>query len=78
MLLYFYDLHASDEKKFNQIKRRFYYQFNKSNLSKCALKTKSVLYIDDIYESEADSFFKQFAGQLVAHKTKCESIEQIV
>jgi len=78
MLLYFYDLKAKDAKQFNRVKRRFYYHFNKSNLAKCAMKSKSVLYVDDIYEAESDSFFKKFKGDIEVHKTRCESVERLV
>ncbi len=77
VLLYFYDLHASDAKRFNRVKRRFYYAFNKSMLASCVMKTKSVLYVDEVYELEADGFFKKFEGEIDVFKARCTSVEQI-
>ncbi len=78
MLLYLYDIHATDLKQFNRVKRRFYYAFNRSWISKCVMKTKSVLYVDEIYEIETDAFFKKFENKMDVYKALCTSVEKIL
>ncbi|MFA5105794.1 MAG: hypothetical protein WC506_02420 [Candidatus Micrarchaeia archaeon] len=78
MLLYLYDIHASDAKQFNRVKRRFYYSFKRSWLATCVMKSKSVIYVDDIYELEADTFFMKFEGEIDVFKARCSSVEQIM
>ncbi len=78
MLLYLYDIHAGDLKRFNRVKRRFYYAFKRNWLSKCTMKSKSVLYVDDIYEIETDKFFKKFENEMDVYKARCSSVEKIV
>ena len=70
MLLYFFDLKIKDLKAYNTIKRRFYYQLGKSNLSTLPWKTKSVLAVPIELEYDADAFFSQWRPNIEVYKVR--------
>jgi hypothetical protein len=77
MLLYLYDLKIKGKNPYNTLKRRFYYQLGKSQLSTTPWKTKSVLVVDDLLENEADNFFLKFKGYIEVYKARVENIEEL-
>lgn len=76
-ILYIYDLNAANRKRFNQVKRLFYYHLNKLPLKKELWKTKSALAVPARMEKAMDSFFRRFRKDLVAYKCLCEEIERL-
>lgn len=76
MLIYFYDLRTK-LKDYNRIKRRFYYDLNKSRLSTYPTKTKSVIIVEDAAEALADRFFMRWRRYAEVYKARATSIEEI-
>jgi hypothetical protein len=76
-VLYLYDLNAKDKKKFNRVKRLFYYHLNQLPLKKELWKTKSALAVKPKLEKIMDVFFKKFSKNIIVYKATCVSIEQI-
>jgi hypothetical protein len=76
-VLYIYDLNAKDRKKFNRVKRLFYYHLNKLPLKKELWKTKSAIAVKPKMEKMMDGFFKKFSKNTTVYKALCESIEQL-
>jgi hypothetical protein len=74
-LVYVYDLNASDKKKFNRAKRRFYYHLNRLPLKKELWKTKSALAVQPRMEKLMDSFFRRFRGSILVYKMHVTEIE---
>lgn len=74
MLLYFFDLKIKGRKEYNTLKRRFYYNLKKSNLSISQWKTKSVLLVPDELEKEADAFFSSYTGFIELYKAKTNEV----
>lgn len=77
MLLYFFDLKIKGQRAYNTLKRRFYYQLKKSNLSSSQWKTKSVLLVPEELETEADSFFSHYKDFIEVYKAKTTFIETL-
>jgi len=78
MILYLYDLKIRGLNPYNTLKRRFYYNLNKSKLSSAPWRTKSVLLIPEELEQEADVFFSQFSGHIHVFKVRCFDITELV
>jgi hypothetical protein len=76
-VLYIYDLNAKDKKKFNRVKRLFYYHLNRLPLKKELWKTKSAIAVKPKMEKMMDTFFKRFSKNTIVYKALCESIEQM-
>ncbi len=76
MLIYFYDL-KTKMKDYNRIKRRFYYDLKKSQLSTYPWKTKSVIVVEDDAEKIADRFFMRYRKVIEVYKARATSIEEI-
>ena len=76
VLIYIYDLKISGKKAYNNLKRNFYYSFNKLS-TKFKRRTKSVILVDEKDEKELDKFFKQWVGFIELYKIKADSIEQV-
>ena len=76
MIIYFYDL-KTKLKDYNRIKRMFYYDLKKSQLSTYPTKTKSVIIVDDSGEALADRFFLKHRKHIEVYKAHATSIEQI-
>lgn len=74
MLIYFYDLKIKGKKAYNTLKRRFYYDLNKSKLSTAPFRTKSVIIVPENLENFADNFFKKYTGFIEVYKSKTNSI----
>jgi len=77
MIVYIYDLKAEERKKYNRLKRNFYYSLNK-NKEIFKRRTKSVIIIDDKDEAKIDKFFTQWIGLIEAYKIRTDAIEQVV
>ena len=75
-LVYTYDLKARDKKSFNRLKRKFYYHYNKLDLSG-VVRTKSVLIVPLKAEKMMDLFFNQFGKDVEVYKIVAESIEEL-
>jgi hypothetical protein len=76
-VLYIYDLDAKDKKRFNRVKRLFYYHLGRLPVRKELWKTKSAFTVPLRMEKMMDSFFRRFSKSLVVYKTTVESIEQL-
>jgi hypothetical protein len=76
-IVYIYDLHAKNKKKFNRTKRLFYYHLNHLSLKKELWKTKSALAVEPKKEKMMDAFFKRFSGALTVFKINAEKIEEL-
>ncbi|OIO21747.1 hypothetical protein COT30_03755 [Candidatus Micrarchaeota archaeon CG08_land_8_20_14_0_20_49_17] len=76
MIVYFFDLKFSNERQFNALKRRFYYNLNRLK-GKPDFRTKSVLVFDNSAEELLDTFFKKYATESKVYKVKCRHIEQV-
>lgn len=76
-ILYIYDLNAKDKKKFNRVKRRFYYHLNQLPLKKELWKTKSAFAVTTRMEKPLDAFFRRFSKDVVVYKSLCEKIERL-
>jgi len=80
MILYIYDLKFETRKKFNKIKRKFYYQLEKLGLEKENFPLKSTIMVPDNKEQMMDYFFKNFKkteGSLVIFKVFSTTIEEL-
>lgn len=77
IILYIYDLLAKDKKRFNRVKRVFYYHLNRLPLKKEVWKTKSALAVPSTMEKTMDLFFRRFKGSVVVYKSYSHSIEQL-
>jgi hypothetical protein len=75
-VIYIYDLNAKDKKKFNRLKRTFYYHLNKLPLTKESWKTKSTIAIELKKEKLLDTFFRRFKQGITIHKFYTNSIEE--
>ena len=77
LVLYLYDLKASNKKSFNRTKRLFYYHINRLPLKKELWKTKSALTVPLRMEKAMDNFFKRFGKSVIVYKSLIETIEQL-
>jgi hypothetical protein len=77
LILYLYDIKARDKRKFNRVKRRFYYHLNKLPLKKDGWKTKSAISVPTRQEKMMDVFFRRFGRSVVVYKVLAETIEQL-
>lgn len=77
MIIYCFDILCKEEKRFNSVKRRFYYQLRQKKLNNSFFRSKSVLLVNDEKESEIDLFFSQFKDDLRLFKSHLEALEQV-
>ena len=75
--LYLYDVHAKDRKKFNRVKRRFYYRLNQLFPKRDAWKTKSAILVQNRHTKALDAFFRSYKGSVTVFKAAVESIEEL-
>ena len=75
--MYIYDIKAKNKKKFNRVKRRFYYHLNKLPLKKEQWKTKSTILVSTKMEKTLDHFFRSFGRSIEVYKVLTESIEEL-
>lgn len=66
-----------ENKRFNTVKRRFYYQLKQMKLNMSFFRSKSVLLVEDSRESELDIFFSKYKDDLRLFKSHLDSLEQI-
>lgn len=76
-VVYMYDLKAKNKKKFNRLKRRFYYHMNKLGLKKEAWVTKSTIRVKPKTEKMMDLFFGKFGKDVIVYKLHTTSIEEL-
>ncbi|MBU0532713.1 hypothetical protein KKB44_04420 [Candidatus Micrarchaeota archaeon] len=76
-IVYIYDIKAKNKKKFNRVKRRFYYHLNKLELNKEYWKTKSTFAVPPNLEKIIDLFFSGFKKNVIVYKIHAESIEAL-
>jgi hypothetical protein len=77
MFLYIYDLKAKNKRKFNQLKRRFYYHLAKLELGEEYWRTKSAFVVPENKERVIDAFFRGFSKSVEVYKVFAHSIEEI-
>jgi len=77
LLLYLYDIIAKDKRKFNRIKRLFYYHMGKLPLRKELWKTKSAVAVEPRMEKAMDAFFRRFGKAVVVYKVAAVTIEKL-
>ncbi len=77
LVLYIYDIKARNKKKFNRVKRRFYYHLNKLPLKKERWRTKSAIVVPTRMEHAMDRFFKRFGRSVEVYKVLAETIEEL-
>lgn len=76
-ILYIYDIKADSKRSFNRIKRRFYYNLGKLNISSNSWKTKSAFTVPEEHEIKLDRFFLGFSRWVVVYKAYVHSIERV-
>jgi hypothetical protein len=72
-----YDIKAKNKKKFNRVKRRFYYHLNKLELDESVWKTKSTIAVQPKKARILDLFFKDFRKDVVVYKLRATTIEEL-
>ena len=77
MIIYCFDILMKENKRFNAIKRRFYYNSRQMKLNNSFFRSKSVLLVEDSRESELDLFFSKYKEDLRLFKSHLDSLEQI-
>lgn len=77
MIIYCFDLKVENLKKYNTVKRRFYYDLNKINILKSVWRTKSVILAPDEKEIEFDFFFSKYKEYLSLFKGKISLLEKV-
>ncbi len=75
--LYLYDVEAKDKKKFNRVKRRFYYRLNQLFPKRDAWRTKSAILVHGKHTKAIDEFFRSYKGSVVVYKAVVDSVEEI-
>lgn len=75
LILYIYDIKAKDKKKFNRVKRLFYYHLGRLPIDKELWKSKSAIAVRPKMEKMMDSHFRRFGDSVEAYKVVAESIE---
>ena len=76
-VVYIYDIKAKNKKKFNRVKRRFYYHLNKLDLERHVWKTKSTIAVQPKTERILDIFFNDFRKDVVVYKLHATIIERL-
>lgn len=76
-VVYMYDLKAKNKKKFNRLKRRFYYHLGRLGLKKDVWLTKSTIRVKPKTEKIMDLFFKKFRNEVVVYKLHTTTIEEL-
>ncbi|VVB57646.1 Uncharacterised protein [uncultured archaeon] len=66
-----------ENKRFNAVKRRFYYELRQKKLNNSFFRSKSVLLVEDSREAELDLFFSKYKEDLRLFKSHLDSLEQI-
>lgn len=74
MIVYCYDLKIKNLKKYNRLKRRFYYHLFKL---KKKWSTKSVVVCSKNQEKDFDMFFSVYKKYLLLYKFKTTTIKKI-
>jgi hypothetical protein len=77
-ILYIYSIKSNDKKTKNTVKRRFYYNFNKTILKKTNKIFRSAFYTDEKNEVEIDQFFNEYNDWIEVFKSKINSFEYII
>ena len=80
MIIYIYDLKFETRKKFNKVKRKFYYNLEKLNLTKENFLLKSTIIVPDNRERIMDIFFRDFKkkeSSLVVFKVFTTHVEEL-
>jgi hypothetical protein len=72
-----YDIKAKNKKKFNRVKRRFYYHLNKLDLDRSVWKTKSTIAVQPRKARILDSFFRDFSQDVIVYKIRATVIEEL-
>lgn len=77
MIIYCFDMKVESLKKYNTVKRRFYYDLAKINILKSDWRTKSVILAPDEREVEFDLFFSKYKEYLSLFKGKISLLERV-
>ena len=77
MIIYCFDIKSGNKKRFNTVKRRFYYELKRLGLSERFWSTKSVLYVQDDKAVLLDAFFSKFKEDLTLFKGEVILLERV-
>ncbi len=77
MIIYCFDILMKENKRFNSVKRRFYYNLRRMKLNNSFFRSKSVLLVEDSRESELDLFFSKYREDVRLFKSHLDSLEQV-
>jgi hypothetical protein len=77
MIIYCFDIICKDKKRFNTIKRRFYYQLKQMKFYNSFFRSKSVILVEDFREQELDLFFSKYKDDIRLFKSHLDSLQQI-
>ncbi len=64
-------------KKYNTVKRRFYYDLGKIKTYNAFWRTKSVVLVPEEQETQFDFFFSKYHEYLVLFKGRISNLEQV-
>lgn len=68
MIIYCFDILSKDKRRFNTIKRRFYYDLKKIKPLQGFFYSKSVVCVEESREIEFDVFFLKYKADIVLFK----------
>jgi hypothetical protein len=77
IVVYIYDIKAKNKRKFNRVKRRFYYHLNKLGLDRSLWKTKSTIAVRPRKARMMDAFFQDFGSDVLVYKIRASSVEEL-
>jgi hypothetical protein len=77
MIIYCFDLKSKDLKRYNTIKRRFYYELSKINTLNSIWNTKSVICVPESLEGRLDIFFSKYKDDLALFKGYTIKLERV-
>ena len=77
MIIYCFDIQYKDKKRFNTVKRRFYYELRKIKPLESLFRSKSVICVEEGRETEFDLFFAKYKDDLTLFKGYLGFLEKI-
>ena len=77
MIIYCFDFKSIDYKRYNTVKRRFYYGLKKMGVLNDFFRTKSVISIQEDKEIDVDAFFNLYKDDIILFKGRLASLERV-
>lgn len=77
MIIYCFDFKSENYKRYNTVKRRFYYGLKKMGVLNNFFRTKSVISVEESKEIEVDAFFELFKEDIVLFKGRIANLERV-